>query len=72
MNVEYKVGDILLVDMGYMKELEVQEVAVKAKCIQLDGSWYETENIAPKIKQVLGRAIYKHGFFGKKRVVEYI
>lgn len=72
MQVEYKVGDILLAEIGYIKEVEIEEIAVKAKCMKIDGTWYEAATITPKIKQVLGRARYVRGFFGVKRKVEYI
>jgi len=72
MKVEYKVGDILLAEVPYPKEVEIEKIAVKAKYMMIDGSWYSADEITPKIKAVLGRAVYKKGFFGVKRTVEYI
>jgi len=72
MQVVYKVGDILLVEIGYVKEVEVEKIAVQAKCMKIDDTWYEAAVITPKIKQVLGKATYRRGLFGIKRTVTYI
>ena len=72
MQVEYKVGDILLVELGYLKEAEVEEIAVKARCMKIDGTWYKADYVTPKIKAVLGMAVYKKGLFGVKRAVVYL
>jgi len=72
MQIEYKIGDIILLDQVYIKEAEIEQIAVKAKCLKIDNTWYEAKNIAPKIKQVIGRATYKRGLFGTKRTVTYI
>ena len=72
MQVEYKVGDILLAELGYLKEVEIEEIAVKAECVKIDGTWYKAADITSKIKAVLGRAVYKKGLFGVKRTVVYL
>ena len=70
--VQYKVGDLLLVNIGYLKEREIEQIAVKSKCMKIDGTWYEASDITPEIKQVLGHATYTKNLFGKKiRKVEY-
>ena len=71
--VEYRVGDLLLAEIPYLKECEIKEIAVEAKCMNIDGIWYKAEDVKPKIKTVLGRAMYKKGWFGSvKRTVEYV
>ena len=65
-------GDILLAEIGYVKEVEIEQVAVKAKCMKIDGIWYKASEITPKIKAVIGRAVYRKGLFGKKRIAVYL
>lgn len=74
MNIEYKVGDIILLCRNYqeyLEEVEIDEIAENIKCLKIDGVWYEETDVAPKIKQVIGRATYKRGLFGTKRTVTY-
>ena len=72
MKAEYRVGDILLVETWYLKEVEIKEIAVKAECMKIDATWYKAADITPKIKAVLGRAVYKKGLFGVKRTMVYL
>ena len=69
---EYKIGDILLAEIGYLKEVEIEEIAVEAECMKIDGLWYKAADVTPKIKAVLGRAVYRKGLFGKKRITVYL
>ena len=71
MQIGFRVGDIVLVQIGFLKECEVEEIAVKAECMKIDGTWYKASDIVPKIKAVLGRATYKKGLFGTRRTVQY-
>ena len=75
MQVEYKVGDIILVDEAgrlYLKECEITEISVKGKCLKIDDDWRNATEITTKIKAVIGRAIYKRGLFGINRTVQYL
>jgi len=72
MKVEFKVGDVLLVDLGYIQESEIEEIAVKAQCMKIKGTWYKASDITPKIKAIIGRASYKKRLFSVKRTVVYL
>ena len=72
MNLEYSVGDILLASIGYLKECEIEGIAGIPECMKIDGTWYNSGDITPNIRAVLGRANYKKGLFGVKRTVVYI
>ncbi len=68
-SVKFKLGDLLLVNLGYLREMEVQEVSQSARALKLDETWYEVDKIAGEIKGKLGTVIYKKGLLGVKRIV---
>ena len=68
-SIEYKVGDLILINIGYLREMEVQEVSQLARALKLDGTWYEADKVTGGIKGKLGTVVYKKGLFGVKRIV---
>ncbi len=72
MQVEYKVGDILLGELPYLKECEVEEIAIKAQCIKIDGDWYQAADITTRVKAVLGKVVYRKKWFSTERIVQYL
>ena len=69
MQVEYKVGDLLLAEWPYLREVEIQEVSQTAQALKINGNWYKAETFHPNVKGKLGHVECKSGFFGTKRIV---
>ncbi len=65
--VIYKKGDLLLIRIGFLKEVEIQEVSQIAKAIKFNGQWFSINEI--DICNKIGYVKYKKRLFGIKRIV---
>jgi len=71
MKVEYKVGDIILAELPYLQECEIEEISIRGKCMKIKGEWHTAESVTSKIRCTLGKAIYKRYLFWVVRSVNY-
>jgi hypothetical protein len=69
MQVEYKVGDLVLAEWSWLRELEIQDVSQTAKALKVDGQWCDAEKFHAAVRGRLGRIEIRRGIFGDKRVV---
>lgn len=69
MQVQYKVGDLYLIGVPYMKEVEIQDVSQTANAVKYEGYWYDAKVFHENCRGKLGRVEYRRGFLGTKRVV---
>ena len=72
--VQYKIGDLLLVNIGFLQEQEVTNISQETKAIKLDTMWYNVSDINSKILGKIGTVTYKKSLLGlsEKRIVEYL
>lgn len=70
MQVEYRVGDLVLATWPYLKELEIEDVSQSAKALKIvNGDWVSAETFHKEVRGKIGRAVYTRNWFGTKRTV---
>ena len=71
MQVEYRVGDLVLYDRyGNLQELEIFDVSQSAKAVKTGFlGWQDAATFHENVRGKIGRVEYRRGIFGKRRIV---
>ena len=66
----YEVGDVYVVALPELKEVEVEDVVPTAEIIKIRGEgWLDCATLDKAVRAKLGKAVYSGGLLGRKRTV---
>jgi hypothetical protein len=74
MQIEYRIGDLVLMEICGIREFEILDISQEAKTIKFDNfvGWMKASDCTSKILGKIGTVTYKKGFWKTKRIVTRI
>lgn len=65
----YSIGDLLLVELPYLREVVVEDIFESGNAVKVDGSWVNASEFYETVRGKLGYVDTKKSIFGTIRTI---